>query len=228
MKFDVVTIFPEFIENMRTYGVIGKGIEKELISLNTVNPREFSKDKHRRVDDEIYGGGVGMLMTAQPLYDSIMSVKDEKAKVIYLSPQGSLLNQKMVCDLAKEEHLVLVCGHYEGIDQRIIDKCIDLELSIGDYVLSGGEIPAMAIIDSVSRFIPGVLGKIESATEDSLYDGLLKYPCYTRPYEFMGAKVPDILISGNHKLINEWKKKKSIEVTKEKRPDLIKNTKDNI
>ncbi len=220
MRFDVLTLFPDFILAMQGYGILGKAIETGLIELNAVDIRDFSQDKHRKVDDTIYGGGPGMLMTPQPLYDAIQSVTSPKSKLVFLSPQGRVLNQDLVEELSSEEHLILLCGHYEGIDQRIIDQCVDLEISIGDYVLTGGEIPAMVLIDGISRFVDGVLGNEESATEDSHYNGLLKYPVYTRPREFQGSEVPQILLSGDHAKIAAWRRQMSEEVTKKKRPDL--------
>lgn len=226
MKFDIITIFPSFFNCLNEYGVIGKAIENSKININSVNLRDYSNDKHKKVDDEIYGGGPGMLMTPQPIYDAISDLRTEDSKVIFLSPQGRLLNQELVEEFAKSEHLILLCGHYEGVDQRIIDNYIDYEVSIGDYVLTGGELPAMVLIDSVARFIPGVLGNEESLTEDSLYNGLLKYSVYTRPRSFNGHTVPEVLLSGNHKLIEEWRKESSLDNTKLKRPDLYEKFKE--
>ncbi len=226
MKFDIITIFPSFFNCLYEYGLIGKAIENSVIEINSVDLRDYSKDKHKKVDDEIYGGGPGMLMTAQPIYDAITDLSTEDSKVVFLSPQGKVLNQELVEEFAEYEHLILLCGHYEGVDQRVIDNYIDYEVSIGDYVLTGGELPAMVLIDSVSRFIPGVIGNEDSLTEDSLYNGLLKYSVYTRPREFNGHIVPEVLLSGNHKLINEWRNKSSLENTKLKRPDLYEKFKE--
>ncbi len=219
MKFDVLTLFPEMFEILNQ-SIIGKAIEKELIDINLINIRDFSKDKHKKVDDTPYGGGAGMVMKPDVVYDAYQSVKDEKAKVIYMSPQGKTLNQKMVEELSKENHLIILCGHYEGIDQRVLDKIVDEEISIGDYVLTGGEIPAMVLIDSVSRYVEGVL-KEDSIKEESFSNGLLEYPQYTRPEVFEGMKVPEVLLSGHHENIEKWRKEKSLEITKKKRPELL-------
>jgi len=193
MKFDVLTLFPEMFEPIKQ-SIIGKAIEKQLIDIKTTNIRDFSKNKHKKVDDTPYGGGAGMVMMPDVVYEAYQSVKTDNAKVIYMSPQGKTLNQKKVEDLAKEEHLIILCGHYEGIDQRVLDKIVDEEISIGDYVLTGGEIPAMVLIDSVSRYVEGVLTK-DSIKEESFSNGLLEYPQYTRPEIFEGEKVPEVLLS---------------------------------
>ena len=219
MKFDVLTLFPEMFKSLEE-SIIGKAKEKNLIDINLINIRDFSKDKHKKVDDTPYGGGAGMVMKADVVYDAFKSIKQDNAKVIYLTPQGKTLNQKKVEELSKESHLILLCGHYEGIDQRVIDKIVDEEISIGDYVLTGGEIPAMVLIDSVSRYVEGVL-KEDSIKEESFSNGLLEYPQYTRPEIFEGEKVPEILLSGHHENINKWRKQKSLEITKQKRPDLL-------
>ena len=219
MKFDVLTLFPEMFDILNQ-SIIGKAIEKNLIDVHLINIRDFSKDKHKKVDDTPYGGGAGMVMKPDVVYDAYQSVKDEKAKVIYMSPQGKTLNQKMVEELSKENHLIILCGHYEGIDQRVLDKIVDEEISIGDYVLTGGEIPAMVLIDSVSRYVEGVL-KEDSIKEESFSNGLLEYPQYTRPEVFEGMKVPEVLLSGHHENIEKWRKEKSLEITKKKRPELL-------
>ena len=219
MKFDVLTLFPEMFGSLKQ-SILGKAIEKNLININLINIRDFSKDKHKKVDDTPYGGGAGMVIKPDIVYDAYKSIKQENAKVIYMSPQGKTLNQKKVEDLSKESHLIILCGHYEGIDQRVLDKIVDEEISIGDYVLTGGEIPAMVLIDSVSRYIEGVLNQ-ESIKEESFSNGLLEYPQYTRPEIFEGQKVPEILLSGHHENIEKWRKEKSLEVTAKKRPDLI-------
>ena len=220
MKFNVLTLFPEMFDCLNQ-SVIGRAVEKELIDINLVNIRDFSNNKHKKVDDTPYGGGSGMVMMPDVVYRAFQSVESEKAKVIYMSPQGKTLDQKKVEDLAKQEHLIILCGHYEGIDQRVLDKIVDEEVSIGDYVLTGGEIPAMVLIDSVSRYIKGVLNE-DSIKEESFSNGLLEYPQYTRPENFEGEKVPEILLSGNHQNIDKWRKEKSLEITKKKRPDLLK------
>ena len=220
MQFDVLTLFPEMFEPIKQ-SILGKAIENEKIKLKLVNIRNFSKDKHKKVDDTPYGGGAGMVMKPDVVYDAYKSVYEENAKVIYLSPQGKTLNQKKVEELSKEKHLILLCGHYEGIDQRVIDKIVDEEISIGDYVLTGGEIPAMVLIDTVSRYIDGVLNQ-ESIKEESFSKGLLEYPQYTRPEVFEGKKVPEILLSGHHENIEKWRKEQALKITKQKRPDLLK------
>lgn len=221
MKFDILTLFPEMFDILKQ-SIIGKAIEKELIDINLINIRDFSKNKHKKVDDTPYGGGAGMIMKPDVVYDAYKSIKSENAKVIYMSPQGKVLNQKKVEQLSKENHLIILCGHYEGIDQRVLDKIVDEEISIGDYVLTGGEIPAMVLIDSVSRYVEGVLNE-ESIKEESFSEGLLEYPQYTRPEIFEGEKVPEVLLSGHHKIIEKWRKEKSLEITKNKRPELLKN-----
>ncbi len=221
MKFDVLTLFPEMFDSMKE-SIIGRAMDKNLIQIHPVNIRDFSKDKHKKVDDTVYGGGAGMLMRPDVVYDAYQSVKSEKAKVIFLSPQGKTLNQAKVLELAKEEHLILLCGHYEGIDQRVIDKIVDEEISIGDYVLTGGELPAMVLIDSVSRYVDGVLAT-GSKFEESFSDGLLEYPQYTRPEIFEGKKVPEILLSGHHENIEKWRRKEALKLTARKRPDLLEN-----
>ena len=220
MKFDVLTLFPEMFEILNQ-SIIGKAIEKDLIDINLINIRDFSKDKHKKVDDTPYGGGAGMVMKPDVVYDAYQSIKDRNARVIYMSPQGNPLNQKKVEELSKENHLIILCGHYEGIDQRVLDKIVDEEISIGDYVLTGGEIPAMVLIDSVSRYVEGVL-KEDSIKEESFSNGLLEYPQYTRPEVFEGMKVPEVLLSGHHENIEKWRKEKSLEMTKKKRPELLK------
>ena len=219
MKFDILTLFPEMFDSLKQ-SIIGKAIEKDLININLINIRDFSKDKHKKVDDTPYGGGAGMVIRPDVVYDAYNSVKTEDAKVIYMSPQGKTLNHKKVVDLSKEKHLILLCGHYEGIDQRVLDEIVDEEISIGDYVLTGGELPAMVIIDSVSRYVEGVISQ-ESTSEESFSNDLLEYPQYTRPEIFNGVKVPDVLISGHHENIRKWREEKSLEFTKNKRPDLL-------
>ena len=220
MKFSVLTLFPEMFEMLNT-SIIGRAIEKKIITLEVVNIRDFSKNKHKKVDDTPYGGGAGMVMMPDVVYDAYESVKTKDSKLIYLSPQGKTLNQEKVKDLSKEKHLILLCGHYEGIDQRILDEIVDEEISIGDYVLTGGELPSMVLIDSVSRYVEGVLNKESREEESFANDNLLEYPQYTRPEEFHGMQVPEVLKSGNHQNIEKWRKEKSLEITKTKRPDLI-------
>ena len=211
MKFDVLTLFPEMFEPLKQ-SIIGKAVDNHIIELNFINIRDFSKDKHKKVDDTPYGGGAGMVMMPEVVYDSYSSIPNkENAKVIYLSPQGKKLNQEKVVELSKQKHLILLCGHYEGIDQRVLDEIVDEEISIGDYVLTGGELPAMVLIDSISRYVEGVLNK-ESIQEESFTQGLLEYPQYTRP---------EVLLSGHHANIAKWRKEQQIEITKQKRPDLL-------
>ena len=223
MKFDVLTLFLEMFESLKQ-SIIGKAEEKELIEINLINIRDFSKNKHKKVDDTPYGGGAGMVIRPDVVYDAYKSIKDENAKVIYLSPQGKVLNQKKVEQLSKEKHLILLCGHYEGIDQRVIDEIVDEEISIGDYVLTGGEIPAMVLIDTVSRYVEGVINE-ESVNEESFSQGLLEYPQYTRPETFNNKKVPEILLSGHHENINKWRRCEALKNTYYKRPELLENVK---
>ena len=220
MKFDVLTLFPEMFETLNS-SIIRRAREKNLININLINIRDFSKDKHKKVDDTPYGGGAGMIMKPDVVYDAYKSVQDKNAKVIYMSPQGTKLTQRKVEELANEKHLIILCVHYEGIDQRVIDKIVDEEISIGDYVLTGGELPAMVLIDSVSRYAEGVIAK-DSIEEESFSNGILEYPQYTRPEVFEGIRVPEVLLSGHHENIEKWRKEKAIEVTANKRPDLIK------
>ena len=220
MKFDILTLFPEMFEGIK-YSIIGKAIEKEIIDINIVNIRDFSKDKHKKVDDTPYGGGAGMVLKPDVVYDAYSSIKSDNSKVIYLSPKGKTLNQEKVKELSNENHIILLCGHYEGIDQRVLDEIVDEEISIGDYVLTGGEIPAMVLIDSVSRYVDGVITK-ESVEEESFSNGLLEYPQYTRPEIFLDKKVPEVLLSGHHENIKKWREEKSLEITRRNRPDLLK------
>ncbi len=219
MKFTVLTLFPEMFEPIK-HSIIQRANKNGLIDINLVNIRDFSKDKHKHVDDTPYGGGAGMIIRPDVVYDAYNSVKDKDAKVIYLSPKGQLLNQEKVKELSKEKHLILLCGHYEGIDQRVLDDVVDEEISIGDYVLTGGELPTMVLIDSVSRYVQGVLSK-DSISEETFSNNLLEYPQYTRPEIFRGKEVPEVLTSGNHQKINEWRNKQSLIETYLKRPDIM-------
>lgn len=223
MTFEVLTLFPEMFQAVLGESIIGRAQEKGLIRVNTVNIRDYSLDKHRKTDDYPYGGGPGMVMMAQPIYDAYLSIMeniDYKPYVVYMSPQGKVLNQEMVKKLINLKHIVILCGHYEGVDERVINKIVDEEISIGDYVLTGGELPAMVLIDCISRCIPGVLASGEAYTDESHYNGLLEYPQYTRPYEYLDMKVPDILISGHHANISIWRKQQALLRTYLKRPDL--------
>ena len=222
MKIDVLTLFPQMFEPLKE-SLIGRAMNNNILNINVVNIRDFSLNKHKKVDDYPYSGGNGMVLTPQPLYDAIMSVKTENSMVIYLSPKGTPLKQNKVVELSNLEHLVLVCGHYEGIDERVIELCVDQQISIGDFVLTGGEIPAMALIDAVSRYVGGVLGNENSTDIESFSDNLLEYPQYTRPQNFMGLEVPSVLVGGNHKEIEKWKQEMRISETQKFRPDLLDN-----
>lgn len=225
MRFDILTIFPEIFDVVLGSSIIGRAQENGLISIKAWNIRDYTKDKHKKTDDYPYGGGNGLIMLAQPIYDAYLAVVkdlDYKPYFIYMSPQGRRLDQKLVEELAGHEHLVLLCGHYEGVDERVLEMLVDDEISIGDYVLTGGEIPAMVLIDAVSRTVPGVLSNEESYGDESHMNGLLEYPQYTRPYEFMGKKVPDILLSGHHANIARWRRAQSLKRTRARRPDLFK------
>lgn len=221
IKFDILTLFPGMISPMFEDSILKRAIDNNLISINLHDFREFSKMKHHNVDDSPYGGGAGMVLMCPPIYDCLTSIEGyENALKILLTPQGIKYNQKITKELVKNDHIILICGHYEGFDERI-RSFVDMEISIGDYVLTGGEIPAMAIVDSVSRLVPGVLHNDESAPTDSFENDLLEFPQYTKPYDFMGMKVPDILLSGNHQEIDKWRKNESINRTKERRKDLL-------
>ena len=220
MRIHVLTLFPDIIAELRHYGVIGRAIQRKSLELGIVNIRDFSLEKHGKVDDAPYGGGAGMLMTCQPIADAIDAVRTDSTRVIYLSPQGSVLTHEKAKELASAENLILLCGHYEGIDDRLLSTHIDEELSIGDYVLTGGELAAMVVIDAVSRHIEDTVGDVENVETDSLSDGLLKYPQYTRPRFWNRLEVPEILLCGDHKKIQAWREELSKETTQAKRPDL--------
>lgn len=223
MKIDILTLFPDFFSKLSNWSIVGRAIEKNVLKLNYIDIRNFSKNKYKKVDDYPFGGGPGMVMTPQPIFDALNSIKNKKSKTIYLSPQGKKLTQEMINNLSKEEHLILLCGHYEGIDNRVIENYVDEEISIGDYVLTGGEIPAMVIVDSLVRLLPGVLTGKSSYEEESHYNGLLEHPQYTRPRVFNEKAVPDVILSGNHSEIEKWKKFESLKATFIKRPDLLEN-----
>ena len=221
MKIDVLTLFPEMLDALNS-SLTGKAREKGLYELNVHDIRDYTKDKHKKCDDTPFGGGAGMVMMPQPIHDCILAVDPKhSAKRIYMSPRGRVLTQALVRDLSNEQHLLILCGHYEGVDQRVLDMDIDMELSIGDYVLSGGEIPAMVLIDSVLRYVPNVLGNSESTVDESFSQPLLEYPQYTRPQDFLGMSVPEVLLSGHHANIEKWRKDKSLEITRKNRPDLL-------
>ena len=221
IRFDILTLFPEMFNSIMNESIIGRAVENGYVEINPVNIRDYSKDKHNRVDDYPYGGGAGMVMQPGPIYDAYKSVaNDEQVPVIYMSPQGKQFTQDIAQKLALNDRIVLLCGHYEGVDERVLEEIVTDEISIGDYVLTGGELPAMVVIDTVSRLIPGVLAD-DSTKEESFSDGMLEYPQYTRPIEFMGKKVPDVLVSGHHANIAKWRKEESYKRTLKKRPDLL-------
>ncbi len=226
MNFHIMTLFPDMVSNGLSESITGRAINNNLISVNTVNIRNFAGNKYGHVDDYTYGGGAGMLMQAEPVYKAYQSIidnnnlADKKPRVLYMTPQGTPFNQRMAEELSKEEDIILLCGHYEGIDERVLEMIVTDNVSIGDFVLTGGELPAMMIVDAVSRLVPGVLGGEESAVYESFYDGLLEYPQYTRPEVFMGKEVPKVLLSGHHKNIEKWRYEQSLQRTKERRPDL--------
>lgn len=227
MHFHVLTLFPEMIEQGLGTSITGRAIEAGTISLSAINIRDFAENKHNRVDDYPYGGGAGMVMQAGPVYKSYLSVtekiekKEKPVRVVYLTPQGQVFSQKLAEELAQEEDLIFLCGHYEGIDERVLDKIVTDHVSIGDYVLTGGELPAMVMIDAISRLVPGVLNNEESAQFDSFQDNLLEYPQYTRPAVWEGEEVPPVLLSGHHKNVESWRREQSLKRTLERRPDLL-------
>jgi len=222
MKYDIITLFPELIEQYCSHSIINRAKNNNIISINTINPRDFTNDKHRTVDDTPYGGGAGMVLMCEPIFAAHESVqKLENTLTIMLTPQGKPYNQQMAENFSKKDQLIFICGHYEGFDERIRTGIDLMEISLGDFVITGGELAALAVIDSTARLLPGVLGKDESSTLDSFSQGLLEYPQYTRPAEFRGMKVPDVLMSGNHKQIDLWRKKQSLIRTRQRRPDLF-------
>lgn len=221
-----MTLFPEMCERVLGESIIGRSREAGLVEINCVNIRDYSTDKHRRVDDTTYGGGTGMIMQVQPIYDCFCDLTEKLGKrphLIYMSPQGKTLTQERVKELAKEENIAILCGHYEGIDERVIEEIVDEEISIGDYVLTGGELPALVLADSISRMLPGVLANDEAFEEESHYNSLLEYPQYTRPFEWHGKQVPDVLISGHHANIMKWRREQSLKRTYERRPEMLEN-----
>ena len=220
MKINVLTLFPEMFAPVTESSILGRAGEKGILDFNIINIRDFSRDKHNKADDTPYGGGVGMVMFCQPIFDALRSIKAEGKKIIYMSPRGKVLDRSKIEELTRLDEMVILCGHYEGVDQRVLDYWNMEEVSIGDYILTGGELAAMVMIDAVSRFVPDVLGTRESATEESIYSGLLEYDRYTKPREYEGLEVPEVLFNGNHKLIHLWQYRNSLEQTKEKRPDL--------
>ena len=225
MRIDIATLFPDMCETVLSESIIGRARKKGALSINCLQIRDFSTDKHRRVDDTPFGGGMGMVMQCQPIYDCFNSVCEQlgsKPHTIYMSPKGSVLNQKKAVELSKLQNIFILCGHYEGVDQRILDTIVDEEISAGDYVLTGGELPALILVDAIARMCDGVLSSPECFTDESFFDGLLEYPQYTHPETWNGLSVPPVLLSGHHKNIAEWKLQQSIAVTKALRPDLLK------
>lgn len=220
MKINVLTLFPEMFTAV-TGSILGRAAEKGILEFNFVNIRDFSKDKHKKVDDYPFGGGPGMVMMADPIFGALDSIDGKGKKILYMSPRGRILDKNKIEELSEEEELTILCGHYEGVDQRALDYWDMEEVSIGDYILTGGELPAMVLIDSVARLIPGVLASEDSATEESVYSGLLEYPQYTKPRSYEGMDVPEVLVSGNHKLIHLWKFEESLRLTSQIRPDLF-------
>ncbi|MEE0981988.1 MAG: tRNA (guanosine(37)-N1)-methyltransferase TrmD [Acutalibacteraceae bacterium] len=224
MRIDIMTLFPEMCERVLSESIIGRSREGGLVEINCVNIRDYSKDKHRRVDDATYGGGLGMLMQVDPIYDCFCDLEEKigsRPHLIYMSPQGKTLTQERVKELSQKDNIAILCGHYEGVDERVIEEIVDEEISIGDYVLTGGELPALVLADSISRMLPGVLAEDAAFEEESHYNSLLEYPQYTRPYEWHGKKVPDVLISGHHANINKWRREQSLMRTYYRRPDLL-------
>ncbi len=223
MRIDIITVFPEMIAGAVKYGIINRAQENGLLKVFVHNLRDFTSDRHRSVDDYCYGGGPGMLMKPEPLFKAVESIKPAKdTKIILLSPQGKLFNQDMAVRLSLSEHLIMICGRYKGVDERVRQYLVTDEISIGDYVLSGGEIPALVLIDAICRLVPGVLGNYESAQDDSFSSGILDCPHYTRPAEYNGMRVPDILLNGNHAEIKKWERQQALKITLQRRPDLLK------
>lgn len=225
LRIDIISAVPDLLTSPLNHSIVGRAREKNLLDIHIHDLRDYSEDKHRKVDDYPYGGGAGMVLTAQPIFSCIEKLKSDREydEVIFTAPDGDIFEQQYANDLSIKGNIIILCGHYKGVDQRVRDELITREFSVGDYVLSGGELPALIITDAVVRLLPGVLGDAESALTDSFQEGLLEAPVYTRPSEFNGLKVPDILLSGDHKKINEWRSKKAIERTKKRRPDLYKN-----
>ena len=223
MNFHILTLFPDMVRDGLHTSILGRAVNNGHISMNIVNIRDYTLDKHKKVDDYPYGGGAGMLMQAQPIYDAHKAVCEQAGKrirTVYVTPQGSVFNQQMAVDFAKEEDLVILCGHYEGVDERVLEEVVTDYVSIGDYVLTGGELAAMVMVDAISRMVPGVLSNEDSGVTESFYDNLLEYPQYSRPEVWHDKKVPDVLLSGHHKNIEKWRLEQSIARTKERRPDL--------
>ncbi len=222
MKIDIITIFPDIFYGPFSESIIARAIKRGLVEINVINLRDFTEDRHKTVDDTPYGGGPGMLMKPEPLFKAVESIKTSESCVILTTPLGKSFKQEHAHELSLKKHLIIICGHYEGIDERVRANLVDMEISIGDFILTSGNIPAMAIADATIRLMPGVLGKFDSTKEESFCYGLLEYPQYTKPVDFNGMKVPEILLSGNHKKIKEWRHDQALAITKERRPDLLK------
>ncbi len=225
LRFDVLSLFPKTVDGFAQESILGRAVEKGLIEVNSLDLRRWAKGKHRETDDRPFGGGAGMVLKPEPLFDAIEEISNESTKVIYMAPDGENLNTQIAKELAQEKHLLLVSGHYEGIDQRVRDQLVDREVSIGDYVLTNGSLAASVLVDSVARHVPGVLGDEASLQDESFEDDLLSYPQYTRPHEYRGMKVPEVLLSGNHSQIKQWRDDQRVSKTKSLRPDLLNETK---
>ncbi len=223
MRIKVLTIFPEMLRAALSESIVGRALEKGLFEVELIDIRAYSQNKHKNTDDYPFGGGAGMVMLAQPIVDACEAHMEAGQRRIYLSPRGRTLNQSVVEELSRETELMLLCGHYEGVDERALEMCFPEELSIGDYVLTGGELAALVVIDAVSRLIPGVLGSSESAGDESFTTGLLEYPQYTRPREFRGREVPEVLLNGNHALIERWRREQALKITRQRRPEMLKS-----
>ena len=220
MKIDILTLFPEMFSPVTEESILGRAGESGILDIRLTNIRDYSRDKHKKADDYPFGGGAGMVMLADPVFQALDSVSAKGKRILYMSPRGRILDQELISELSLEKELVILCGHYEGVDQRILDYWEMEEVSVGDYILTGGELPAMILIDAVARLVPEVLGSSDAHNEESIYSGLLEYPQYTKPRQYEGMDVPEVLVSGNHKLIHRWQFEKSLILTKEKRPDL--------
>ncbi len=222
MKISILTLFPEMCEAFVNESIIGRAIKGEKVEIECINIRDYANNKHNKVDDTPYGGGMGMIMAAEPIYNTYKSIATENSHLVYLSPKGSTFTQKKAIELSEKEHVILLCGHYEGIDERVIEEIVDEEISIGDFVLTGGELPALVVADAVCRMLPGVLSDDICFTEESHFSGLLEYPQYTKPSVWHDSQVPEVLLSGHHANIEKWRREKSLEITKKRRPDMLK------
>lgn len=224
MKFSIMTLFPEYMDFLLGQSIIGRARKEGILEIRCHNFRDYAHDRHSTVDDTPYGGGMGMLLKPEPIYECYQAIVEQseiKPLCVYMSPKGRVLDQALACELAQQEHVLFLCGHYEGVDQRVLDRIVDMELSIGDYVLTGGELPAAVAVDCIARLVPGVLAEEECFTEESHYGGLLEYPHYTRPQIFMGESVPKVLLGGNHNEIERWRRRRALEITRRNRPDML-------